>query len=61
MFDHFSRVGWWLLGGFLASMHFILIFWTTWLGVGPSFANLEHALPEKKGAKILLAVLKNLA
>ena len=45
----------------LHAFHINLLDNSTWLGVCPSFANLEHAFPEKKGAKILIAVLKNLA
>ena len=37
-----------LLGGLLASTHFMLIFCTTWLGVGPSFEYLEQTLPKEK-------------
>jgi len=44
-----------LLGGLLASTHFMLIFCTTWLGVGPSLENLEQTLPKKEKSLILFA------
>ena len=43
-----------VLGGRLASTHFILIFCTIWLGVGTSFANLEQTLPERRLQKLHL-------
>ena len=44
-----------ILGGLLASTHFMLIFCSTWLGVGPSLENLEQTVPKKERSLILFA------
>ena len=43
-----------VLGGRLASTHFMFIFWTMWLGVGASLLNLEQTLPERRLHKLYL-------
>ena len=43
-----------VLGGRLASTHFMFIFWTMWLGVGASLLNLEQTLPERRLQKLHL-------
>ena len=53
-FPRWMAASWW--PSCLHAFHINLLDYLAW--VTPSFANLEYALPEKKGSKILLAVLK---
>ena len=43
-----------VLGGCLASTHFMFTFWTMWLGVGASLLNLEQTLHERRLQKLHL-------